>query len=199
VDPQGEFVYAEDSSRGSIVPLKLDATTGSLTPGNEITGVFAGGANGGVGDPFSFAVSGTSLVWQDNCTVLVDNAFVFDGCWGGAIFGAGPGTGGGNTGPGGTPPPPAATFTLSVVVSNGGGVISSPAGIDVNPAGLNEGFVAHGFPNGTGVGLTATPPDTATSYDITWSGACGGDGATSGVLMTQDQTCYVSFTPSSLR
>ncbi len=145
-DPQGEFVYASDASLGSIVPLKIDPTTASLTPGLPITNIFGGGGVG-VGDPFSFAVSGASLVWQDNCTTLRDNVFVFEeGCWGGVFLSSGPGTGGGTTTTGGNPPPPATSFTLSVVVSNGGGVISSPPGIDVNPGGLNEGFVMHGYP-----------------------------------------------------
>lgn len=198
-DPQAQFIFAMDDN-GVVVPYAVDRTSGALTAGPAISGVFLGGASGGVGDPFQFGVSGTSPVWQDNCTVLVDNFFVFDGCPTG-FMSNGPGTGGGGgSGSGGTPPPPAASFVLTVLLgSAGGSVLSSPAGIDYNPAGLNENFFQHAFPNGSSVTLTATPPDTAQSYDVKWTGACSGDTTTSGAFMNQDRNCYVSFTPVSSR
>jgi 6-phosphogluconolactonase (cycloisomerase 2 family) len=197
-EPQGQFVYALDDN-GEIVPYSVSTSSGTLSPGPPITGVFPGGATGGVGDPFSFAASGTSPVWQDNCTIVVDGAFVFDGCP--VLFmSSGPGStsgnGGGSPPP---PPPPAANFVLTVVNTTAGGyVVSSPSGIDTSPTAGGD-FFQHAFPSGGGVTLTATPPDTANVYDITWSGSCHATGATAGVTMTQDQTCYVSFTNSSLR
>jgi hypothetical protein len=86
---------------------------------------------------------------------------------------------------------------LTVLInSTGGAVTSSPPGIDYNPAGLNENFFEHAFSNGASITLTATPPDTAQAYDVKWTGACRG---TTAVVMTQDQHCYLSFTPTSLR
>ncbi|MGB8473251.1 MAG: beta-propeller fold lactonase family protein [Candidatus Acidiferrum sp.] len=194
-EPQGQFVYAEDFNNGTLVPFAVNGTTGALTPGNPVSGIFLGGASGGVGDPFFFAASGTSPVWQNNCTVIVDDAFVFDGCPT-ALLSTGPG---GSSGGGGNPPPPAATFVLTVIFdTTGGSVISSPSGIDKNPL-TGQDFFEHAFPNGSSVTLTAEPPDFAQAYDVHWTGACSGNTPTATVFMTQDQTCYVSFTPVSLR
>ena len=197
-EPQGQFVYGLDGN-GVLTPFAVNANTGALSAGPSITGVFPGGTTGGVGDPFSFAASGTSPVWQNNCTVEVDGFWLFDGCVV-AFMSSGPGStsgnGGGSPPP---PPPPAANFVLTVINTTAGGyVVSSPAGIDTSPTSGGD-FFQHAFPSGSGVTLTATPPDTANAYDITWAGACAGNGATTGVLMTQDQTCYVSFTNASLR
>lgn len=194
-DPQGEFVYALDSSLGSIVPLKLDATNRTLTLGTPITGVFAGGSTGGVGDPFSFAVSGTSPVWVDNCTVIVNDAYVFDGCFTPKMSaGAGSTSSNGSIG-GGTPThPPATSFTLSVSTGpTGGSIISSPGGINLSND-LSEDFVEAGFPAGSSVFLTAAPPNDGQNYDVKWTGGCSGDGLSSGVTMSQDQSCHVDFT-----
>lgn len=198
-EPQGQYVYVTDcpNSGSTIEPFAVD-NTGTLTQGPSISGVFAGGATGGVGDPFYFAASGTSPVWQNNCTVVVDGFWVVNsGCplpSGQMLGGGGPGTGGS-----GPPPPPAATFVLEVIVgSTGGSVVSSPAGIDYNPL-TGQNFFQHEFPNGSLVTLTAAPPDFANAYDVHWSGACSGDTVTTSVSMTQDQHCYVSFTPVSQR
>jgi len=199
-DPQGEFVFALDD-HGKVVPFAVNATTGALTPGTAASGIFLGGASGGVGDPFSFAVSGTSPVWVDNCTVIVNDVYVFDGCFTPKMSaGAGSTSSNGSVG-GGTPThPPASSFTLSVSIGpTGGSIVSSPAGIDDNPAALNEGFVEHGFPTGTTVFLTATPPNDGQVYDSTWSGSCSGDELTTSVTMSQDQSCHVDFTLTSLR
>ena len=71
--------------------------------------------------PFFFAASGMSPVWQDNCTVIVDNVFVLDGCPA-AFLSNGPGSGvsgGGN-------PPPAAIFVLEVLIDSTGAPSSAP-------------------------------------------------------------------------
>ncbi len=200
-EPQGEFVYAMDASLSAIVPLKLDPTSGTLTPGTPATGVFAGGASGGVGDPFFIAASGTSPVWQNNCTVIVDDVFVFDGCPAMLILATGPTSssgGSGGTG-GGNPPPPAANFALTVIIEGAGGsVTSNPGGINTGPNSPGD-FFEHMFPSGSSVTLTATPPDFANAYDVTWSGSCSGDKAQTTVTMSEDKECYVSFTPASSR
>ncbi|HEY6181571.1 MAG TPA: beta-propeller fold lactonase family protein [Terriglobales bacterium] len=200
-DPQGEFVFVLDSG-GKVVPFAVNPTTGALTPGTAASGIFLGGSTGGVGDPFQFAVSGTSPVWQNYCNVQVNDAYVFDGCLV-PHMSSGPGsTSGGTGGIGGGAPshPPASSFTLSVSIGpTGGSIVSSPAGIDDNPAALNEGFVAHGFPTGTTVFLTATPPNDGQVYDSTWSGSCSGDELTTSVTMSQNQSCHVDFTLTSLR
>src|SRR5262249_13682326 len=124
-EPQGQFVYA---MLDGLVPVAFDGTTGALTVGTPIAGVFAGGSSGGVGDRFSFAASGASLVWQDGCTVLVDDVFVFAGCPHGFPSSGGGGGGGGG---GSTPPPPAATHVLTVHLDPawGGNIVSTPPGI----------------------------------------------------------------------
>ena len=197
-EPQGQFVYGLDGS-GVLAPFAVNASSGTLSAGASITGVAPGGATGGVGDPFSFAASGTSPVWQDNCTVVVDGFWVFDGCPVG-FMSNGPGSTSGNGG--GTPPPPpppAANFALTVIVTGDGGrVVSSPAGIDAGPT-SPVGIFEHTFPNASSVSLTATPPDTANSYDITWSGSCSGDKETGSADLSQDKTCYVNFSKTTLR
>jgi 6-phosphogluconolactonase (cycloisomerase 2 family) len=182
-EPQAQFVYVMDGN--SELEAFAVGSNGALTlAGTPVGSVMEGGASGGVGDPFFFAASGTSPVWQDNCTVIVDNVFVFDGCPT-ALLSSGPGSGSN----GGGNPPPAATFVLEVLIdSTGGSVLSSPAGIDYNPAGLNENFFQHAFPNGSFVTLTATPPDFARAYDVKWTGACSGTTTTATVVMTQDNT-----------
>ena len=198
-EPQGQFVFFLDcpNSGGGLLTFAVDSTTGALTQGSSGVNAGTGGSTGGVGDPSYFAASGTSPVWQDNCTVIVDNFWVIDACPLPSMVGGGngPGTNGG----GGTPPP-AATFALQVLVDPGfgGSVVSSPAGINYNPV-TGQNFFSHSFPNGSTVTLTAAPPDTSTAYDVHWSGACSGDTVTASVSMTQDQHCYVSFTPVSLR
>jgi len=80
----------------------------------------------------------------------------------------------------------------------GGSVTSAPAGIDYNPV-TGQNFFVHSFPNGSTVGLRATPPDSSQSYDVQWTGDCSGNSVTSIVGMSQDRHCYVRFTPVSLR
>jgi hypothetical protein len=76
--------------------------------------------------------------------------------------------------------------------------VSSPAGINIDAV-SGQGFVQHGFPNGASVELTAGPPDFLNSYDVKWTGACSGTSLTAFVTMAQDQSCHVTFTPTSLR
>ncbi len=199
-EPQGQFVYVTDCSNSgpTIEPFAVDSSTGALTHGDSLSGIVPGGSTGGVGDPFQFAASGTSPVWQDNCTIEVNDVWVFDACPlpASSSMNSGPGTSGRGT----TTPPPAATFELQVLVDPqfGGSVVSSPAGINYNPP-AGQNFFQHAFPNGSSVTLTAAPPDTVNGYDVHWSGACSGDTVTTTVNMNQDQHCYVSFTPVSLR
>jgi hypothetical protein len=197
-DPQAEFVFAMDDN-GVVVPYAVDRTSGALTAGSPITGVFLGGASGGVGDPFQFAASGTRPEWVNNCTILANGVFVFDGCPMPKSSGPGVGNGGGG-GSAPPPPPPPATFDLEVLIdTTGGSVVSSPAGIDYSTVDLSRNVFQHRFANGSTVSLTATPPDTANGYDVKWTGACSGDSVATSVIMSQDQHCYVSFTPVSLR
>jgi hypothetical protein len=86
-----------------------------------------------------------------------------------------------------------------LIDTTGGSVVSSPAGIDYSTVDLSRNVFQHRFANGSTVSLTATPPDTANGYDVKWTGACSGDSVTTSVIMSQDQHCYVSFTPVSLR
>ena len=196
-EPQAEFLYVMDANN-QLGAFKI-GSNGSLTlQGNPITSVFLGGNSGGVGDPFFFAASGTSPVWQDNCTVIVSGPYIFDGCPT-SFLSTGPGsTGTGGTGTG-NPPPPAAMFTLDVSTDvTGGSIVSSPPGINLDALnGLN--FVQQGFPNGSIVFLTAAPPDNFNVYDVKWTGSCSGTTLTASVTMTQDRGCHVTFTPTSSR
>ncbi len=197
-DPQAEFVYVMDGN-GQLNSFKI-ATNGALIPqGGSVSDVFLGGNSGGVGDPFFFAVGGTSPVWQNNCTVQVSGPYIVLGGCPTAFLSSGPGsTGTGGTGTG-NPPPPAAQFTLDVSTDvTGGSVTSNPPGINLNAlTGLN--FVQQAFPNGSGVLLTAAPPDFFNVYDVKWSGSCSGTSLTASVTMTQDQGCHVTFTPTTQR
>ena len=195
-EPQGQFVYAMDSTNGAIVAYAVDASSGQLTSaGSALTGALAGGATGGVGDPFSFAASGTSPVWQDGCTIMTSTGFVFEGC---PMFGS---FGGGGGGGGGTPPPPAATHRLDVTIGTwGGSIVSSPAGIDYSLDDLSRNKAAAAFSTGSGVELCASPPpETGQAYDISWTGTggCGGTGMCTGVTLTMDEACRLEWTPRS--
>lgn len=197
-DPQAQFVFAMDDN-GVVVPYAVDRASGALAAGSSVSSVFLGGATSGVGDPFQFAASGTRPEWVNNCTILADGVFVFDGCPMPKSSGPGVGNGGGG-GSAPPPPPPPATFDLEVLIdTTGGSVVSSPAGIDYSTVDLSRNVFQHRFSNGSIVSLTATPPDTAQAYDVKWTGACSGDSITTSVTMSQDQHCYVSFTPVSLR
>ena len=194
-EPQGQFIYA--IANNELVAFAVNATTGALTPaGTPVGGVFEGGANGGVGDPFFFAASGTSPVWQDNCTIEVDSAFPFDGCPV-PFLSSGPGSGGG-----GGNPLPAATFVLTVSLDPawGGNIVSSPAGIDYSSEVLSRNTFQHAFPNGSTVSLRETPASAPVqAYDVRWTGSCSGTGNGTSVVMSQDQHCYLSLTPVSTR
>ena len=177
-EPQGQFVYVLDGD-GELESFKV-ASNGAMTAsGAALNGIFRGGATGGVGDPFFFAASGTSLVWVDNCTFIAEGGpyIALDACPT-TLMGSGPGSNSGSNGGGTAVPqqPPAATFTLQVLVDlqYGGSVTSAPAGIDYNPV-TGQNFFNHAFPNGSVVELTAAPPDSSQSYDVKWTGDCSGD------------------------
>jgi 6-phosphogluconolactonase (cycloisomerase 2 family) len=78
-EPQGRFVYAVDQN-ADLIPFELDPSTGSLTQGTGVSGAIVGGSFGGVGDPSSFAASGTSPYWVNGCTIVAGAGFVFDAC-----------------------------------------------------------------------------------------------------------------------
>jgi hypothetical protein len=201
-EPQAQFLYVLDGN--AQMSAFSVGSTGILSPSSTSNGVFNGGATGGVGDPFFIAAGGTSPLWQDNCTIIGDFTFSYGGCYAGPIFSAGPGSSGRTgtgLGPGGsnaTPPPPT-SFALQVIVNSAGGsVVSSPAGIDIDEANGQDTFL-YSFGPGTSVTLHATPPDNLNTYDIKWTGACGGDGPDTFVNVGQDQFCYVTFTPAAQR
>lgn len=194
-EPQGQFVYAVDQN-GNLVPLRLDPATGGLTPGTPVPGVGVGGSSGGVGDPSTFAASGTRLVWVDGCTIVASNYFVFDAC----PLPAGQASTGGSEGggDGGTHAPPT-SFVLTVHLdpAHGGHITSSPAGIDVTDNAPPNTF-SHRFPAGSLVGLTGVPSSgDFQSYDISWSVGCAGTGSYTSVQMNSDVSCYLNLTLAS--
>jgi hypothetical protein len=187
-DPQGKFVYAIDVREG-LSAFTVDATTGSLALAGSSTGASVPWT-AGLGIPFTFGVTGTSPLWQNNCTV---------GC---ALFHSSSGGGGGAP----TNPSPPTSFHLAINEAGAyfGFVSSSPAGIDYGPATISDPIphsdLAAAFPVNSSVQLCATaPPQPALAYDITWTGACSGTGQCTSVVMTSDKQCTLEFTPVSGR
>ena len=188
-DPQGQFVYAVD---GGLSGFSVDQTTGALSAVNSLTGMLAPGPIGYF--PFTFAVTGTSPVWQNNCTI---------GCALSGQVSASTGSGGGGTPP--SNPNPPTSHRLNVVEGSSayGYVSSTPSGIDIAPgtsqnafgSNLTEAF----FPANTTVTLCTQPPPTAQAFDITWTGSCSGTGVCTSVTMTADKNCTVYFTDVSVR
>ena len=190
-EPQGNFVYAVDST-GTMGSMAVNSQTGALT-------LVASSANawvplpGGIGFPFKFAASGTSPVWQTNCT---HNC----GLTGVVVSGGGGGSGTPPT----NPSPPTSHFLTVTVGAFFGYVTSTPAGIDYGPPTINQPIGPNqfqaGFPVNTTVTLcTSPPPQPSQAYDQTWTGSCSGTGQCTGVHMNGDKSCHVEFTPRSLR
>lgn len=199
-EPQGEFVYAIDSSNGALVAYRLDATAGQLIlAGAPATGVVAGGAGAGVGDPFGFAASGTSPVWQDGCSIQNGGPFTFDGCMY-VIFGstgAGPG-GGGNSG--GVASAASHQLDVTIAAPPGGSIISTPTGIDYSADDLSRNRSVAAFPTGSTVKLCESPPPaTGQGYDVLWTGTggCSGTATCTTVSMGSDQACRLELIPKS--
>jgi hypothetical protein len=186
-DPQGNFIYAIDTT-GGLTAFDVTATTGTLTSVASRSGVWVP-ATGGIGTPFRFAVSGTSPVWQGGCTV---NCALL-----GFLTSGGSGSGGNPT----TNPNPPSSHYLSVTIGPYfGSVTSTPAGIDYapptngNPLGRHD--MSSSFPANSTVTLCATePPQPSGAYDITWTGSCSGTGWCTSVTMNSDKNCNAGFSP----
>lgn len=181
-EPQGQFVFANDVGQG-LSAFQVDANTGVLTSAGNLTNVFVPWT-GGVGIPFTFAATGISPVWQNNCTL---------GC---ALTGAVSGGGGGTTNP--TPP---TSYYLTVTEGAFFGFVSStPAGIDYGPPTISNPIprsdFSASFPVNSRVQLCASPPpQPSQAYDLTWTGSCSGTGVCTSVVMNGDKQCHVEFTP----
>jgi hypothetical protein len=182
-EPQGDFVYAVDIRQG-LGAFRVNATTGALTSAGTTSNVYVPWTVG-IGNPFTFAATGTSPAWQSNCTLSC--VWVSTGI----SVGGGGGSGGSN------PNPPTAHHLTVTQGSDVGGVTSSPAGINIaspfpsNPLPAND-FQAS-FPVGTTVTLCTTPPPIGGPHDITWTGSCSGTGICASVTMTSDKQCHVNF------
>jgi len=189
-EPQGDFAYVIDS-RGGLTSFAVNPLTGALTSVGSLSGASVP-APGGIGFPFTFAASGTSPVWQPNCT---------HGC---SLVGVL--TSGGNGG--GTPPsnpnPPTSHYLSVSQGPDFGFVTSSPAGIDYGPATnadpLGHTVSANHFPANSNVQLCASPPPlVGEAYDITWTGSCSGTGQCASVTMNSDKSCLLTFTSVRVR
>ena len=99
-EPRGEFIYAMHTGNTSseLAAFKVNPGTGALTSVGAVSGVMSMGGLG-AGTPFSFAATGTSPIWVDECT--------FD-CSVGSVVG---GSGGGGGGAGGDTTAPSITIT----------------------------------------------------------------------------------------
>lgn len=181
-DPQGQFVFANDVGQG-LSSFKVDATSGALTPAGNVTSVYVPWT-GGVGFPFTFGVTGTSPIWQNNCT---------QSC---ALTSSGGGGGGG----GSNPNPPTSHYLTVTQGAYVGYVDSTPAGIDIAPATIinpipKNDFRA-AFPVSSSVTLcTNPPPQPFSAYDVEWTGSCSGTGICTSVTMTSDKQCHLEFKP----
>lgn len=180
-DPQGDFLYAVDIRQG-LGAFRVNATTGVLTAAGTTSNVFVPWT-GGIGNPFTFAVTGSSPVWQNNCTLS-------------CVMSS---SGGGGGGGGSNPNPPTSHHLTVTQGPFYGGVLSSPAGINIqspfpnNPLPANDFSAA--FPANSSVQLCASePPQPPGPYDITWTGGCSGTGQCTSVSMTSDKQCHVEFT-----
>ena len=197
-EPQGQFVYSVDVN-ANLTPFVLDPSTGALTPGTPVAGVGVGGGGSGVGDPSTFAASGTRPVWVDGCTVVAGDYFVFDAC----PLQSGPGgVGAGEGGRDAGTHPPASSFVLTAHIDPtwGGSILSDPAGIAIDGCGGGANTLSASFPTGTTVTLRATPCAVpAQSYDFSWTGACAGTGSTVLVNVSSDVACYLHLSPFSTR
>ena len=189
-EPQGDFAYVVDSV-GGLTSFAVNPSTGALTGVSSRTGAWVP-SPGGIGFPFKFAASGTSPVWQSNCT---------SGCALAGFISTG-GGGGGN--PPANPNPPTSHYLSVAQGPFFGFVTSSPAGIDYGPGTildpLPHNVSANHFPANSTVQLCASaPPQPVQAYDITWTGSCSGTGQCASVTMNSDKSCHVTFTPVSLR
>ncbi len=185
-EPQGNFIYALDRN-GGLASFSINAATGAMTPTGSTAGMVLPG-QAGVSFPVSFAATGTSPVWQNNCTT---------GC---AMTGAVTASTSGGGGGGASNPTPPTSFLLTVTQGAFFGFVSStPAGIDYgpptnsNPLGLNQ-FSAR-FPTGSSVSMCVSPPPVGVAYDVTWSGSCSGTGICASVTMSGDKDCHLNFQP----
>jgi 6-phosphogluconolactonase (cycloisomerase 2 family) len=185
-DPQGQFVYALDS-QGGLSAFAVNQTTGALTTVNSLAGIYRPSV-AGIGVPFSFAATGTSPVFQNNCTTSC------------AMIGTitSPAGGGGGSGGATNPSPPTSNYLTITMNESYGGATSSPAGINIappsnsNPLPPNDFRAA--FPAGSSVTVCATePPQPIGPYDITWSGSCSGTNWCTTVTMTSDKQCHAGF------
>jgi 6-phosphogluconolactonase (cycloisomerase 2 family) len=194
-EPQGQFVYAVDQN-GNLDPFVVNPSTGALTAGTAVPGVMVGGTGGGVGDPSSFAASGTSPIWVDGCTVAAGPDFVFEAC---ALPSGSVGTTANNEGGGnGSTHPPPSSFTLTAGADPiwGGVVVSDPPGISIDECGGGANTLSASFPTGTSVTLRATPCSVPVqTYDFSWTGSCAGTGSTVFVTVGPDVTCRLHLTP----
>jgi hypothetical protein len=185
-DPQGNFVYTIDAT-GGLTAFDVNATSGALTSVASRIGAWVP-ATGGIGTPFRFAVSGTSPVWQVNCT---------HNC---ALLGAFSSGGGGGGNPTTNPNPPSTHYLSVNIGPYFGSVTSTPAGIDyapptnANPLGRSD--MSSHFPANSTVTLCAMEPvQPAGAYDITWTGSCSGTGWCTSVTMNSDKSCNAGFSP----
>jgi 6-phosphogluconolactonase (cycloisomerase 2 family) len=192
-EPQGDFAYVIDPV-GGLTSFAVNASTGALTSVSSRIGAWVP-SPGGIGFPFKFAASGTSPVWQSNCT---------HGCvMNGPVWHTGS-SGNPPANPPGNPTPPSTHYLSVGQGAFFGFVSSSPAGIDYGPATianpLGANVSANHFPANSTVQLCATPPpQSGEAYDITWTGSCSGTGTCTTVRMNSDKFCHLQFTPVSTR
>jgi len=186
-EPQGKFVYAIDVQQG-LSAFSVDATTGMLAAaGSSLTGAYVPWT-GGIGIPFTFGVTGTHPLWQNNCTHNCAMAH----------------SGGGGSGPITNPTPPTSHFLTVTQGAFFGFVTSTPAGIDYGPATildpLPHSHFSASFAVNSSVQLCITPPpQPSQAYDVTWTGSCSGTGVCTSVVMNGDKYCHLEFTAASVR
>ena len=184
-EPQGQYVYAIDSAvTPTLSAFSVNAATGALTATGSPLSIFLPRVDG-VSFPITFGVTGTSPVWQNNCTLSCA-----------LTIGSGGGGGGGGT----NPNPPTSHYLTVTQGGYVGYIDSTPAGIDIAPATilnpLPKNDFRAAFPVGSSVTLcTNSPPQPFGAYDVEWTGSCSGTGNCTSVSMTSDKQCHVEFKP----
>jgi len=169
-DPQGEFLYAVTGGQLLSYGLHPSNSYGQILPNPAQTGTAAAITLGGHG----LAVGGTSLVWQNDCTLDCNPA---------------------NPNPGGDQ-----RYLTVGVEGIPWGVTSTPTGIDLDTRDVAHhpaGRVA--FAKGEKVRLCAAAAvgQPARFFRWTGSGGCGGTTQCTDVTLDQDRSCNLKVCSST--